>query len=821
MRGLCYFHVTVRTGDARPALGHVRRRRAERDARARCRRWRRSLPRDGRVPEPLRAGIVPPTEEELAGWASLPPGADELASQGARPADARGGGGVLPPHLGRAGASTSTASRAARRSSRRRCSRCRRRRTCRSGSSPARTRRRSRRTFERLLREAAPAGAEVEVDALVVQRRPGSSPPDAPAIQLALDAFEARRRHAAAARPLRRHDPDRRRRSPTRGIPAIVTGLRAHRSRTSTRRTSASRRSTCRSACETAEELFRRLGRPAWLARAFAVAARGGARAGRARALPPLRPHRHPVGDGSDDVSEHGQAARPLARCSSRSCRQLGLEDVELTEHGYVLATLPGTAEARRRRPDRARRHVARRARRRAWSRSSTARYDGGADRAAGRPGPGARPAPSCPSSPRASATTSSRATARRCSAPTTRPGWRRSWPRSRTSSRHPELRARTGARRLHGRRGGRARDRALRPRALRRRRRVHARRLGRRRDRDRDVLRLRGQRHDPRRRRASRHGQGQARERGQARRRARRRAAARPALAGDDGGAGGLRPPDADRGRRRGDGRRRSSSATTTTRSSTSTWRCSAARRRASSSGSRAPASTVEVEETVPQHAARASTSTRAVVEAAEEAIRRAGVEPEHTIIRGGTDGARLSEHGLPTPNLFTGGQEYHSVREWASVQDMAAAAATVVELVGVWAEQSRRARGRRSAREALARRGDARERDVRQRAGGADAQDVGAAVRGRDAQANSPPRRRSRPCCRPSAGSGGRRRRRRGGPLRQPLGRKLKRSCPRALNVTGGCRHALPALVRVAERGDGSAGTPSPRSSPGCDAA
>ena len=53
------------------------------------------------------------------------------------------------------------------------------------------------------------------------------------------------------------------------------------------------------------------------------------------------------------------------------------------------------------------------------------------------------------------------------------------------------------------------------------------------------------------------------------------------------------------------------------------------------------------------------------------------------HSIIRGGTDGARLTEKGLPTPNLFTGGQHYHSVREWASVQDMAAAAATCVELV------------------------------------------------------------------------------------------------------------------------------------------
>jgi tripeptide aminopeptidase len=41
----------------------------------------------------------------------------------------------------------------------------------------------------------------------------------------------------------------------------------------------------------------------------------------------------------------------------------------------------------------------------------------------------------------------------------------------------------------------------------------------------------------------------------------------------------------------------------------------------------------------------------------------------------------------GLPTPNIFTGGHEYHSVREWASVHDMASAAATIVRLAEVWA--------------------------------------------------------------------------------------------------------------------------------------
>jgi tripeptide aminopeptidase len=74
-------------------------------------------------------------------------------------------------------------------------------------------------------------------------------------------------------------------------------------------------------------------------------------------------------------------------------------------------------------------------------------------------------------------------------------------------------------------------------------------------------------------------------------------------------------------------------------------------------------------------------------VVVAAERALRAEGIERVSTPIRGGTDGAVLSERGLPTPNLFTGGHEYHSPREWASVQDMASAAATVVRLAEAWA--------------------------------------------------------------------------------------------------------------------------------------
>ncbi|MCW3014349.1 MAG: pepT [Solirubrobacterales bacterium] len=74
-------------------------------------------------------------------------------------------------------------------------------------------------------------------------------------------------------------------------------------------------------------------------------------------------------------------------------------------------------------------------------------------------------------------------------------------------------------------------------------------------------------------------------------------------------------------------------------------------------------------------------------VVEHAIAALRREGLTPLREPIRGGTDGSRLSAMGLPTPNIFTGGHAYHSVREWASLQDMAAAAATIVHLAAEWA--------------------------------------------------------------------------------------------------------------------------------------
>ena len=74
-------------------------------------------------------------------------------------------------------------------------------------------------------------------------------------------------------------------------------------------------------------------------------------------------------------------------------------------------------------------------------------------------------------------------------------------------------------------------------------------------------------------------------------------------------------------------------------------------------------------------------------VVAYADRAIRAEGIEPISVPIRGGTDGSLLSAMGLPTPNLFAGGHEFHSPREWVSVQDMAAAAAVVVRLADAWA--------------------------------------------------------------------------------------------------------------------------------------
>ncbi len=76
-------------------------------------------------------------------------------------------------------------------------------------------------------------------------------------------------------------------------------------------------------------------------------------------------------------------------------------------------------------------------------------------------------------------------------------------------------------------------------------------------------------------------------------------------------------------------------------------------------------------------------------VVEYAMEAVKRGGLTPKKNIIRGGTDGARLSFEGLPTPNIFTGGHNFHSKKEWITVQDMQKAVETIIHLATIWAEK------------------------------------------------------------------------------------------------------------------------------------
>jgi tripeptide aminopeptidase len=77
-------------------------------------------------------------------------------------------------------------------------------------------------------------------------------------------------------------------------------------------------------------------------------------------------------------------------------------------------------------------------------------------------------------------------------------------------------------------------------------------------------------------------------------------------------------------------------------------------------------------------------------IVDNAVEAIRRAGLTPKRGVVRGGTDGSRLSFMGLPCPNIFAGGHAFHSPLEWVSRQDMEKAVATIVEIAKVWSERA-----------------------------------------------------------------------------------------------------------------------------------
>ena len=186
-RGISYFHLTVRTGE-RDLHSGMYGGAALNAAHALAAMITALVARDGRLAEPLRQGIVPPTAEELAGWRELPAGAEELSEQGARPADPRAaeefylrtfaepaldvnGFESGSPHLQKTVLPVEAVANLSIR------------------LAPGQEVGVIAAELERLLHEAAPAGARVEVEQLS-SAPPGLVAPDAKAIQLGLDAFE-------------------------------------------------------------------------------------------------------------------------------------------------------------------------------------------------------------------------------------------------------------------------------------------------------------------------------------------------------------------------------------------------------------------------------------------------------------------------------------------------------------------------------------------------------------------------------------------------------------------------------------------------------
>jgi acetylornithine deacetylase/succinyl-diaminopimelate desuccinylase-like protein len=187
LRGLCYFHVTVRTGerDLHSGLfGGV----ALNAMHALMQALSAVVPRDGQVPEPLRDGIAPPTAEEIEGWRKLPAGASLLEGVGARPSDAK----ALEQYYvrtwaepsvdvhGLAGGSPDLVKTVLPVEARANVS---------IRIAPGQNVKDVSATFERLLSEAAPSGADLDVK-LVSAAEPGLVSPEAQALSLTREAFE-------------------------------------------------------------------------------------------------------------------------------------------------------------------------------------------------------------------------------------------------------------------------------------------------------------------------------------------------------------------------------------------------------------------------------------------------------------------------------------------------------------------------------------------------------------------------------------------------------------------------------------------------------
>ncbi len=221
LRGLAYFHVVVRTGE-RDMHSGIYGGAALNAMHALMQTLSAVVPRDGRMPEPLRAGIDPPTEEELDGWAALRPGSEVLAAAGATPADAdaaeefyvRTWGEPAVDVHGLAGGSPDLVKTVLPVEARANVS---------IRLAPGQSVQAIAAAFEQLLRDAAPAGAELSVE-LHSHGEPARVSPHAPALELAREAFEAVfGREAMLVRvggsiPVAE-------RIVSKGIPAIVTGL--------------------------------------------------------------------------------------------------------------------------------------------------------------------------------------------------------------------------------------------------------------------------------------------------------------------------------------------------------------------------------------------------------------------------------------------------------------------------------------------------------------------------------------------------------------------------------------------------------------------
>ena len=74
-----------------------------------------------------------------------------------------------------------------------------------------------------------------------------------------------------------------------------------------------------------------------------------------------------------------------------------------------------------------------------------------------------------------------------------------------------------------------------------------------------------------------------------------------------------------------------------------------------------------------------------------AREAFAAVGLKPYDRLMRGGTDGSRLTEMGLPTPNLFCGEHNAHGLLEWVAVQDMELAVKACTKLVQFWEQEGK----------------------------------------------------------------------------------------------------------------------------------